>query len=184
MLEIEQKYRLADPAAFLTRLAALGLHLGAARIEGDIYLNAPDRDFARTGEAFRLRRIGAHNYLTYKGPKQPGPVKTREELEIAMPEGVEAATQYLRLFAHLGYRVVTTVSKLRRSATWQREGFDLTLCLDEVDGLGTFAEVEVLADPAQVDAARALVQTVAGELGLTHVEPRSYLGMVLEGQGT
>lgn len=183
MLEIEQKYRLADTVGFLARLEAAGLHLGDPHVEADHYLNAPDRDFARTDEAFRLRRSGDQNYLTYKGPKQPGPVKTREELEIAVPPGDEAAAQYLRLFACLGYRFVTVVTKHRRSVSWQRDGFDLTLCLDEVADLGSFAEVEVVTDPAQVDAARALVQTVAGELGLTQVEPRSYLRMVLEVQG-
>jgi adenylate cyclase class 2 len=183
MLEIEQKYRVGDPAPLLARMAALGLHLGAVQVEADHYLNAPDRDFARTDEAFRLRRIAAQNYLTYKGPKKAGPVKTREELEIAVPDGDEAAAQYLKLFACLGYRFVTVVTKQRRSASWQRDGFDLTLCLDEVAGLGCFAEVEVLAEPERVEAARAVVQAVAGDLGLTTVEPRSYLGMVLETVG-
>jgi adenylate cyclase class 2 len=179
MLEIEQKFRVSDPAALVERLAGLGVQLGAAHGESDHYMNAPDRDFAQTGEAFRLRRIAEQNFLTFKGRKDPGPVKVREELELPLPPGDEAAEQYLKLFGLLGYRFVAVVRKQRRSGPYQREGFELTLCLDEVEGLGGFCEIEILAERDKLDRARTIVETVARELGLTTLEPRSYLGMVL-----
>jgi adenylate cyclase class 2 len=179
MLEIEQKFRVADPGPLLQRLADLGAHLGAAQVEADHYLNAPDRDFKQTGEAFRLRRIGARNLLTYKGRKDPGPVKVREELELPLPDGDAVAEQYLRLFACLGYRAVAVVRKSRQMADYQCEGFDMTLCLDRVDGLGWFCEIEILAEREQLEKARTIVERVARDLDLTDLEPRSYLGLVL-----
>src|SRR4051812_19548417 len=86
-LEIEQKYTNVDFSAVERRLSEL--HAGPAEEheEADHYFNAPDRDFVKTGEAFRLRRIGAQNFFTYKGPRLAGPVKIRPELEIPLQPG-------------------------------------------------------------------------------------------------
>ncbi len=174
MLEIEQKFASADFAR-LERAAVFG----DAHEEADHYFNAPDRDFARTDEAFRLRRVGPANYLTYKGPKQRAEVKVRTELEIALQPGDRAAADMTRLLSHLGYRFVALVKKRRRTASLQRDGFSFTVCLDDVEGLGRFAEVEVLApEDRRADAEKALA-ALATELGLSEVVRRSYLGLVL-----
>jgi adenylate cyclase class 2 len=182
MLEIEQKYSRADFAALEQRLAEQGARAGVEVVEVDQYFNAPDRDFARTGEAFRLRRVGADNYLTYKGPRAAHAVKTRTELEIPLLPGDEAAAAHTQLLRHLGYRPVAAVRKRRRSLHLDRAGFSFTVCLDEVDHLGRFAEVEVLAEPAQLEAARSALVELAHDLGLSEVEPRSYLTMLLLAQ--
>src|SRR5437764_14503600 len=97
MLEIEQKYADADFPHLERRLTEWGAPPGEAHEEADHYFNAPDRDFARTDEAFRLRRVGSSNYLTYKGPKQPAEVKVRTELEVELRPGDEAAADLTRL---------------------------------------------------------------------------------------
>ena len=51
------------------------------------------------------------------------------------------------------------------------------MCIDEVENLGSFAEVEALAEEA--GHAGAVLGRLADELGLTRVEPRSYIAMVL-----
>ncbi len=180
MLEIEQKFANADFSAIEKRLAEWQARRGEEHTEADHYFNAPDRDFARTDEAFRLRRIGAANFLTYKGPKHPGAVKIRTELEIPLRDGDEAATQFMKLLAHLGYRAVAVVRKHRQMYHLELGGFALAVCLDEVEQLGRFAEVEIVAPDEQVDAARAVLADTAAALGLTHLERRSYLGLLLE----
>jgi adenylate cyclase class IV len=65
----------------------------------------------------------------------------------------------------------------------ERDGFALTVCLDEVEHLGRFAEVEVLAPEEQVDKARTVLAETAVALGLSELERRSYLGMLLAVQG-
>jgi adenylate cyclase class 2 len=183
MLEIEQKFAVADLAAVARTLADWGALPGADHVEADHYFNAPDRDFARTDEAFRLRRVGPANFLTYKGPKKAGPVKVRTELEVPLPDGDRSAEDVTRLLMHLGYRPVALVRKRRRYFHLKRGGFDLTVCLDEVDDLGRFAEVEVLAPDEQEAAARAALEETTKALGLTALERRSYLGMLLESRG-
>ncbi len=182
MLEIEQKFAHADFTALERRLEAKGARVGVDHVETDHYLNAPDRDFARTDEAFRMRCIGSTNLLTYKGPKQAGPVKVRPELEVPLPDGEQAAADHLRLLTLLGYRPTAVVRKRRRHYHLKQDGYDVTVCLDEVDGLGRFAEVEVLAEESQAEAAAAVVKALALDLDLTELEPRAYLRLVLAAQ--
>jgi adenylate cyclase class 2 len=179
MREIEQKFAGADFAALEERLRQRGARPGDAHDEADHYFNAPDRDFARTDEAFRLRRVGRTNVLTYKGPKLPGPVKKRTELEVPLLDGDETAETMIQMLVHLGYRPVIVVRKHRRTFHWQQGSFELTACLDEVEGLGRFAEVEVLAPNEKEKEAEELIVQTAADLGLTRVERRSYLEMVL-----
>jgi len=179
MLEIEQKFAHADFAAIERRLAEWQARRGEEHTEADHYFNAPDRDFARTDEAFRLRRIGETNYLTYKGPKHAGPVKIRTELEIPLRDGATAAEQFMQMLAHLGYRPVAVVRKHRQTYHLERGGFGVLVCLDEVERLGRFAEVEIVAPEEQVDAARTVLVDTAAALGLSELERRSYLNLLL-----
>ncbi len=179
MLEIEQKYRWSDFTALEERLASWQAVPGEDFLEADHYFNAPDRDFVQTGEVFRMRRVGVDNFLTYKGPKRAAAVKVRKELELAISSGDQAAEQVLELLVCLGFRPVAVVRKRRRTFTLKREGFPFTVCLDEVDEVGRFVEVEILAPEESMDQAGAALSETARALGLEDVEPRSYLTMLL-----
>src|SRR5947199_9193897 len=91
MLEIEIKFPVSDFDSIEERMREWGVHAATPLDEADHYFNAPDRDFARTDEAFRLRRVGGENRITYKGPKQGGPAKTRTEIELPLGPGPDHA---------------------------------------------------------------------------------------------
>jgi adenylate cyclase, class 2 len=150
------------------------------RADADRYFNAPDRDFARTDEALRLRSIGPNNFITYKGPKTDLLTKTRLELEVPLVDGPESPEMLQRLLQHLGYRFVGLVEKCRTIYQLHRGEFDLEVCLDEVQGLGKFVELEIMAPEEQLESARAVVQEVARECQLSRSERKSYLEMLLE----
>ena len=78
---------------------------------------------------------------------------------------------------------VATVKKSRRIAHFRRDEFDLQASLDEVDGVGRFAEVEAVAEEAKFAHAKSVVLAAAAELGMKQHERRSYLQMLLERQG-
>jgi adenylate cyclase class 2 len=179
VLEVEMKFPVAELASLEARLTQLGAAAGAERRDADHYFNAPDRDFARTDEALRVRTIGAANFVTYKGPKRDALTKTRTEVEVPLGDGPASAAAFKQLLRHLGYRDVAEVRKRRRLYHLRRSGFDLEICLDEVDGLGPFAELEIVAPEDQLDAARAALLAAAAELGLSASERRSYLEMLL-----
>jgi adenylate cyclase class 2 len=179
VLEIEMKFPVADFAALEGTLAAWGAARAESRTDADHYFNAPDRDFARTDEALRLRRIGPANYVTYKGPKRDAQTKTRTEVEVPLAEGDEVARDFASLLTHLGYRPTAVVRKRRTVYHLTRDGFAMEVCLDEVEGLGRFAELEILASEEQLETARAALLDTAGQLGLSASERRSYLELLL-----
>jgi pantoate--beta-alanine ligase len=183
MLEIEQKFRSPDFDAIDATLRAWGAGPASIHDESDHYFNAPDRDFARTGEAFRLRRVGDNNLLTFKGRRQPGSVRVRRELEIPLPPGDDAARQHAELLTLLGYRPVAVVRKRRAAYSLTRDGFDIQVCLDDVEEIGRFAEVEILAPPDRSAEATDALSRTATALGLNEVEPRSYLSLLLARAG-
>lgn len=183
MLEVEVKYRAADRAGMLAKLAGWRAVPIETRTDEDHYFNAPDRDFRQTDEAFRLRRIGSRNMLTYKGPKRDTATKTRPEIEVPLADGDAAAQDMKRMLVSLGYRPVSVVRKRREIMSFKRDGFDVEVSFDDMDGIGSFVELEIQAEEADYERAKAAVLNAARELGLTEMERRSYLAMVLASQG-
>jgi adenylate cyclase class 2 len=179
MLEIEAKFPVSDHGEVQHQLRAWGAHFDEEREDADQYFNAPDRDFARTDEALRVRSIGPANLVTYKGPKTDALTKTRTEIEVPLAAGTPIAEEFGRLLVYLGYRPVAVVRKRRSIVHLKREEFDLEICLDNVDEVGRFVEVEILAPPEALEAARKVLLKVAADLGLKGQERRSYLEMLL-----
>jgi adenylate cyclase, class 2 len=179
MLEIEMKFPVTDFAPLEAALCGWGAGPAESRTDADHYFNAPDRDFTRTDEALRLRRIGAKNLVTYKGPKRDTQTKTRTEVEVPLAEGDGPARDFAALLTHLGYRPTAVVHKRRTIRHLTRGGFAMEICLDDVEGLGRFVELEILAPEEQLEKARALLLQTAAQLGLTASERRSYLEMLL-----
>lgn len=180
MLEVEAKFRLNDIEALRHRLQALGATLTGSQQERDIYLSAPDRDFARTDEAFRLRVTGEENCLTYKGPRRISDAKTRVEIEAPLIQGGQAANQMLNLLAHLGYRKVAEVVKLRQTHEIKLAEFDVLICEDHVEKVGKFVEIEIiLENESKHEEARKVLSDIANRLELRESETRSYLEQLL-----
>lgn len=179
--EVEIKYRVPDLNALALQLSDRGAEAGPPVEQEDIYLAHPSRDLSASDEALRLRRTGAENRITYKGPKLEGPTKTREEIELAIASGAESLRKMTRLMEKLGFRKVAEIRKLRRPYAVRFEGRHLEVSLDQTAELGSFAEVEVLANGAEdlPEAQRAVVE-LAGSLGLEDIERRSYLRMHLD----
>ena len=181
MLEIELKFRCPDSDAVERQLKAMGISLATQTQEIDHYFRPPDRDFAVTGEAFRLRRVGETNAFTYKGPKRKDTtVKVRTEVELPIQGGGQGADRAIALVTGLGYEPVAVVKKSRKSFHTIKDRFEVTMTLDDCGGVGRFAEIEILAEEADRERAEAVVRSFAAQLGLTDIEPRSYLRMTLD----
>lgn len=177
-LEVEQKFRVADHAPIEVRLAQLGASPQDDIEQCDTYYAHPSRDFARTDEALRIRRAGSSSYLTYKGPKLDVTTKTRWEIELP----IQSADRLAELLESLGFVPVAQVFKLRRIMKVERASFSVEVALDKIKRLGNFVELEVAAEIAELDAARAEIAQFAAELGLTESERRSYLELLLAAQ--
>ncbi|MFM9024690.1 MAG: class IV adenylate cyclase [Planctomycetaceae bacterium] len=182
MYEVELKFRVADAAAVERQLADLGAPFAAAEEQVDRYFAHPARDFAATDEALRLRRVGDHAALTWKGPRLDATTKTRREIELplAIPaDGATAIARWTDLLEALGFRPVREVAKRRRIAVVHRDGHEIEVALDHVAGLGDFLEIELWSAEEGLDAARRHVEALARELGCGAPERRSYLELLL-----
>ena len=104
-----------------------------------------------------------------------------QSVNAEMTRLTESLDQMLRLFANLGFRPVAVIRKLRRPFHLVFQGRAIEVVLDVAEGLGEFAEVEAIAaSEADLAAAQGVVLALGRALGLTEVEPRSYLRMTLE----
>jgi len=190
MYEVELKVR-ANHGPVRERLRALEATPERAVVQADTYYDAPDRSFADTDEALRIRRESQGSFpgqdgapdgdegghatrITYKGPLVDDETKTREEHETAVEDG-ETMDAILR---SLGYDPAATVHKERE--VYGLEGFEVTL--DVVEGLDEFVEVDAEVPEAELDRTRDRARELLAELGLDPGDGirTSYLGMVLE----
>jgi len=176
--EVENKFPLADPDALHDKLAALGAIFAPPTKQRDAYFAHPSRDFAATDEALRIRHDAGGACLTYKGPKIDATTKTRRELEL--PLAAATAEGFAELLLVLGFRPVAEVCKRRVPGEIVWQGRPVEVALDEVEGLGSFVELEIQAAEADLDAARTCLQSLADALGLGAPERRGYLDLLLQ----
>lgn len=177
--EVEMKFPVAEMAALESRLAACGATISQAQTEVDVYFAHPARDFAQTDEALRIRRKGQSNFITYKGPKIDPTTKTRHEIDLPLPPGEETAQAWTGMLIALGFAAVGEVRKSRRKAQVLWQGRSVEASLDEIERLGTFAELELVVESEGLEAARACITSLATHLGLEQSERRSYLELLL-----
>ena len=145
--EIEIKFPISDPAAFQSRLPALGFHLETPRtFEHNTLYDNPTRDLRERKEILRIRQYGPLCTVTHK--RKPGPAepvdttryKIRIETETAVAEGAALAA----ILQQLGYAPAFVYEKFR--SEWSHpipSNAELTghLVIDETP-IGTWAELE------------------------------------------
>ena len=178
MYEVELKFPLGDPDAFVRRLAACGARPGPAFHQADLYFNHPSRDFGKTDEAFRIRSVDDRACVTYKGPVVDSQTKTRREIEVALT-GDGARDQFAEVLKLLGFRPVREVRKRRQTYSLNWQGREFEIALDAVEELGVFAEIETLADETGRPAAVTSILELVSQFQLPPAQPKSYLSLLL-----
>lgn len=133
--ETEVKLRWdGDARSALAHIQARGYRASGPRLlEADQLFDQPGGELRRGGQAFRLRISGAKATVTYKGPAQAGPYKSREEIEfdVSDPQALEL------VLSRIGYQRVFRYEKFRtKFAVGEGE-----VTLDETP-IGVFMELE------------------------------------------
>lgn len=205
--EVELKFRISGPSWLEERLRVRAATFQQVEHHADHYFDHPARSFRETDEAVRLRvqealeepsgpRQGecdpaesrsAHSgrgqmlsaSLTYKGPVIDRLSKTRHEIEVPLLSGSDGVEQALAWLRATSFRPVAVVRKSRRVWALPYGEHAVAVVIDRLDGLGYFAELELLATAETREASRDLLRQLANELGLTEPESRSYLELVL-----
>jgi adenylate cyclase class 2 len=164
--EVEVKFRVQDACALVAALAARGIELGP-EVRQDDQAYAPigwEYGKARTGVPFaRLRTVEGQHTFTVKRPAEN--VLSCDEYESPVAD----RDQMHQAVLAMGFRATVQIGKVRRSAVIDG---GTVLCVDEVDGVGTFVEVErlvpdeVLGQVVQAELAR-FVSTLGVEVSQT-----------------
>jgi adenylate cyclase class 2 len=169
MIEVEVKARRGPEV--LDKILAMGAVLKGTEHHHDIYFNSPNRDFRKTDEALRIRIKEEGARLTYKGPKLDSRTKSRLELTVELdnPMAME------KILAELGFRPSGEVRKRRTKYTLG----EVTFALDDVDGLGSFLEIEAPAEDDWADK-QERVLAILQRLGQVESIRKSYLELLEE----
>lgn len=178
--EVEQKFWCDELAVVERRLAELGVRWQSPVEQIDSYYRHPVRDFVQTDEALRIRRVNDSNFVTYKGPRLDKITKTRLEIELPLSAGDEGAAGFNSLLRALGFQPVAQVRKRRRGGSLMWQGREVQVALDQLPDVGSFIELEMMAEQDSLEEAKRCIAALAAELKLHDHERRSYLELTLQ----
>jgi len=149
---VEQEVKLQFPDVEAARLAVItagGRLIVSRRLIDDQLFDTADAALRRTGTALRLRREGEISRLTWKGPLQPGPVKSREELETTVGNVVAMESTLVAL----GY-----VPQFRAQKYREEYALDTAVVTVDEPPFAVFVEIEASPD---------VIESVTQRLGRT-----------------
>jgi predicted adenylyl cyclase CyaB len=155
--ETECKIPVADFASIEAKLNELRAESHGEFLQNDMFFDSPNHRLLRADQGLRLRSVrpagddtAAQHVLTYKGARQPGALKQREEIEVVVADP-RAMADVLR---RLGLDLMLHLQKRRKRYRLE----DCWVELDTVPLLNRFVEVE---GPRQ-----EVIIHVVGQLGL------------------
>lgn len=153
-------------------------------IQEDLYYNHPTRNFRITDEALRIRTEGQEDgsstcCITYKGANRSHTGQNRSEIETTIADSVKAC----QILEALGF---TPVARVHKDRTEFRKN-NITICLDTLDGLGTYIEIEKLISDAltnepETNSTEMELLQILHEIDFIHpqIETATYLELVLK----
>jgi len=141
--EVEIKIPIANASRARALLKRTGFRIKKRRVfESNVLYDTAEQTLRGRREILRVRTVGRDAIVTYKGPPEAGPHKSREEVEYHAGSGELAAL----VFERLGFRPMFRYEKFRTEYVRGREPGEVTL--DETP-IGVFLELE--GPPAWID---------------------------------
>ncbi len=173
--EIKLQYKVVYREKLLERCLELGFSEVDKVKETDVYYTPSHMNFLISDQALRVRCVsslskGEQCLLTYKGRNEELNMQSREELEIK----VENGRVMHQILQRLDFSSLATVEKER--IYYKKK--DMCICVDEVAGLGSYFEVEVLDRANAKSEILALVDKLT--IPDTRIEPKTYLELILK----
>jgi adenylate cyclase class 2 len=159
-LEIEVKYRVVDLARLQAALQRCGLVLSPS-------VHQDDQAYAELGWQYGMGKLGrSFVRLRTQDGRHVFTLKRPDANELACHEYETAVTDREQMHAAIlamGFYPTTRIVKTRRAARYG----DLTLCLDDVEHIGAFFEIEKVIGPEESgEAVQAELDAFARSLGV------------------
>lgn len=164
MIEIEAKVAISEEerSKIVERLKSLcPLRIREDEEEDLFFVSSYDSSFG-VDKTLKLKRSSNEAKLIFKSKRTTEGLKENLEVEVGIRKGDEDTL--LSLLKILGFKESVVVKKKRMSFCFD----ECTVNVDDVAGLGSFLEVEVLADEDGVDDAYHRIAGVLSALGLSY----------------
>lgn len=149
-LETEAKFKVSDIDSFEQTLVDLKAEFVHIVRQTDTYFSSPK--VMRKGTGMRIRKEktaeGEVVWVTFKGPRVRGEFKSKNEIELK----VDNADKALALLEELTLSPSLVIDKLRK--IYEIDGCQV--CLDKVNRLGMFIEIEG-PDDATIESVRCKI---------------------------
>ena len=158
--EIEVKARAGNLSELASKLESLGFVVSEPIAQRDaIFVDSNYGQFDQfqpDKNLLRIRESGEKFVFTIKQPKANQLDSIEHETEIANAEEMKEA------LILMGFHEAVRVNKTRRKTRYN----DWEICLDEVEDLGSFIEVEKIADDENVEKVQAELFAFLEALGV------------------
>jgi adenylate cyclase class 2 len=157
MLEVEVKFRVADPATLIKRLQSAGFHEETPRtFERNILYDTADRRLRAQQTILRVRKYGDRWIVTHKCLPPNNDPDARHKHRVETETTVKDGEAIGHIFTQLGYQPSFTYEK------WRTEFADATgHCVLDETPIGVYAELE--GPPDWID-------TTGHKLGIDHAQ--------------
>ena len=158
MREIELKFKVDNLDVLINKLKEEQCEISAVKMQNDtIYVQDLNDTKSKEGSVWlRVRKENDKIELNYK--KQSKKKMESEEIEFEV-SSYELANQFLKA---LGYLPWVEVNKKRRYSKYK----EYNICIDEVERLGSFIELEILVDKDNKEDYELALLEVAKKLGI------------------
>ena len=180
MVEVEIKLPIKNKEIVEKSLEKLGFVKAGLVREEDVYFDNESSRIRENGEALRVRKVTnlatdeSETRITFKGKKLDQVSMTRKELET----GVSDAEVCIQILEAIGYQAIPPeVVKTRQEYTFE----NVTACIDQVQNLGDFLELEILIEEDEnKENALLQIEKILQRLGYTLKDTTrtSYLSML------
>jgi len=171
MIEAEIKAKIDE--SILEKFKELGLEKEKESIQTDIYYNHPCREFMKTDESVRVRdREESGLAFYYKSPKIDPHTKSRQEYKTPVNSDI------YKILKKIGFTEFMRVKKKRSYYSLD----EVKITYDEVEGLGTFVELELPADEDTMEETKERLFAVLKKLGISKstLTRKSYVELLIE----
>jgi len=179
MQEIEVKARVKNQNQLMSKLGDLGIKLSEPIFQHDTIFAEQDWEFTQfvtERNILRIRRENNRTVLTLKRPGKNELDAEEHETEISNPDSM---SDMLKLMEYLP---VVEVKKERQKAKYNqnhpspllRKGGEIEICLDEVEELGTYIEVEKLVKEADTEKVQEELFQFLESLGIARSDRETH----------
>ena len=169
MKEIEIKARLKDKKAVVTKLEELGCVFGKVMTQRDVVYvkNVGSFEIFNSNDAFLRIRVKDNSKIlfTVKKPMKNDLDALEHEVEVSSKEEMEQAILLM------GFKEAVRINKTRQTTTYN----GCEICIDDVEGLGGFIEMEKLATEGDSEQVQEELFKFFESIGIKK-EDRVFLG--------